>query len=94
MIEAKNFVGKLEGFRTIPYKNEYLYNVLLETQEKIIVNNIICESLSPYNIVSLIYTSKYSENEKNNIIKKINKIVKNGDVNQYRKMGKKLFANK
>ena len=56
MTKAKYFVGNT-GIYKIPYKQETLYNVLLETHDKMIVNNMICETLDPRNTIAQLYMS-------------------------------------
>ena len=55
-----------------------------------IVNNLISETLSPNNIISLIYTSKLNQKQKNNIIVKLNEAIKKNDINSFIKIGNKL----
>jgi alpha-tubulin suppressor-like RCC1 family protein len=47
MKRAEQLVGK--GAQVIPYKNQFLYNVLLKTHETMNVNGLICETLYPNN---------------------------------------------
>ena len=73
MLAIKNFVNN----KTILYiKNtgEVLYNILLETQDVMMVNNMICETLHPDNFTSgIINKIQHMDNiEKNTLIKAIN----------------------
>jgi hypothetical protein len=45
-----------EKVRKIKYKGETLYNVLLAEHDKMVVNNLICETLDPKSVVAQIYT--------------------------------------
>ena len=56
MTKAKYFTGNA-GIYKISYKQETLYNVLLETHNKMIVNNVICETLDPRNTIAQLYMS-------------------------------------
>ena len=56
MTKAKYFVGNT-GIYKIPYTQETLYNVLLETHDKMVVNNMICETLDPRNTIAQLYMS-------------------------------------
>jgi hypothetical protein len=56
MTKAKYFVGNT-GIYKIPYKQETLYNVLLDSHDKMIVNNMICETLDPRNTIAQLYMS-------------------------------------
>jgi hypothetical protein len=90
MVAAKELVNKVEGVNKVQYNNETLYNVLLETHDKMVVNNLISETLSPDNIVAYLYNSKLSQEKKNNIIVELNEATKKNDVNSFIRIGKKL----
>jgi hypothetical protein len=55
MIKAVHFVDKFEKVNKIKYTGETLYNVLMENHDKMIVNNLICETLHPENIIAKIH---------------------------------------
>jgi hypothetical protein len=42
----------VKGGIVVPYRNEYLYNVLLKTHETMNVNGLICETLYPKNPIA------------------------------------------
>ena len=54
MTKARCFVGN-HGIYKIPYKKQVLYNVLLDTHDKMVVNNMICETLDPRNTIAQLY---------------------------------------
>ena len=49
MICSKDLIGKVDGVHKTSYNNEILYNILLEKHDKMIVNNLITETLDPTN---------------------------------------------
>jgi hypothetical protein len=55
MTKAKDFVSKFPGINLIPYNGESLYNVLLEQHGKMVVNNLVCETLDPENGVARLH---------------------------------------
>lgn len=63
--QASNFL-----ISKIPNKNKYLYNILLEKHSTIKVNNLICETLDPSNIVAKLYnpTTKMSNLKRNKVL--------------------------
>jgi hypothetical protein len=85
MIKAKNLIGQVDGVYNKKYNGEILYNVLLNTHDKMIVNNLIVETLDPENIVAKLYNGTYNLKEKNNIIADINNCAK-----EYKKQFGKL----
>jgi hypothetical protein len=85
MIKAKNLIGQVDGVYNKKYNGEILYNVLLETHEKMMVNNLIVETLDPTSIVAQLYNGSISEDEINKVIVNINDC-----ANEYKKVyGKK-----
>jgi uncharacterized delta-60 repeat protein len=77
MITANDFITKYENVYKVKYKGEILYNVLLEHHDKMVVNNLICETLDPENMIAKLYTllPNYNLQEQSQIIKKYNHIV-------------------
>jgi hypothetical protein len=85
MITALNLLTQINDNKII-YKVKYdgspLYNVLLKKHDKMIVNNLICETLDPLNGIARMYNDMnnldFTISEKNDFIKKYNEyIIKN-----------------
>lgn len=57
LIKAKEFLNDDESVNKVKYTGEVLYNVLMEEHDKMIVNNLICETLHPDNGVAKVYTA-------------------------------------
>ena len=91
MIEAYKFLGHFERVQKVNYNQEILYNVLMEKYEKIKVNNIICETLHPNNIIAKLYNSNYGEEYKNKIIYIMNESINKNDKNSYTKIVKYIY---
>lgn len=75
MIKAKHFIENFENVHDVNYNGELLYNVLLEEPSKMIVNNLICETLHPDNLIAQIYRFLPNMNlkEQDELITRINK---------------------
>jgi len=78
LTEAYKFIGYFSNVSKIHYNGDILYNILMENYNTINVNNLICETLHPNNIIAKIYTSNLSEEYKNKIIIINNSIIKKG----------------
>jgi hypothetical protein len=52
LVQAKHFVGKINGVHTVPYDGKVVYNVLLQQHGVMSVNNMIVETLNPENKVA------------------------------------------
>ena len=90
MVKACELVEKCEGVSKIPYNGEPLYNVLLKKHDKMMVNNLICETLDPKNIMSKICGGKYNRIEKDSIYRELNDIIKRNAVEEYKKLYDRL----
>ncbi len=75
----------------IKYSGEILYNVLLETHEKMIVNNMIVETLDPTNIVAQIYSKKFSPKKREYLIEKFNYFIKTKSKKEFNELAKYLI---
>lgn len=75
MIQAKQFVGMNDKVYKIKYRGEILYNVLLEEHDKMVVNNLICETLHPLNGIAKLhrYLQNLNPEKQNDIINYYNK---------------------
>jgi hypothetical protein len=86
MVKAKDLVEVCEGVTRIPYNGETLYNVLMEKHDKMMINNVICETLDPKNIMAKICCGKYNRVEQAKICKELNDIIKADNVSAYKKL--------
>jgi len=77
MIKAKDFIGKFDNVKKIKYTGEVLYNVLMEEHDKMMVNNMVCETLNPENTVAQLYNilKSLTPEKQVNVIKQYNEHV-------------------
>ena len=77
MILAKEFVKHMENVKKIPYNGEIVYNILLEKYDKMVVNNLICNTMPTNNLLSILYImlSHVNESEKHDLIEAYNNVV-------------------
>jgi hypothetical protein len=88
VMRAIHFVEKFKNVYKIKYTGEILYNVLMEQYDKMMVNNLICETLHPENNVAKLYKmfqiykvfQKLTPSVYEELIKKFNKCSKQTDV--------------
>jgi len=75
MIKASEFVAKYKNVYKIKYTGEILYNVLMENYDRILVNNLICETLHPHSVIAQLYAnfSHYNLEKQCILIKKYNR---------------------
>lgn len=58
MIPAGDFISMFPGVTRIPYGKEFVYNILMENYETVVVNNLMCETLHPANPIAQMYKTK------------------------------------
>ena len=86
MVEAQTFLGKMKNVYKIRYEGQILYNILMEKYGHIKVNNLICETLHPKNIIARLYNSKLDCKFKERIVAAMNKAAKNKDYTTYNRV--------
>jgi hypothetical protein len=93
MMKADEFLKTHnESVSKVPYNGQVLYNVLLEEHDKMVVNNLICETLHPENYVAKMYRAFKTLTPKQRVemIKQVNKAVLTNDI--YNKPTSKKFT--
>ena len=90
MHQAKTFVGRFENVIKVKYDGEILYNVLMEKHYKMRVNNLICETLHPENIIAKLHTRncKYTDEVRDEIIVLLNECIQKKDYQTYHKLAR------
>ena len=75
MIQAKDFINDFANVKKVKYTGEVLYNVLMEQPDKMMVNNLICETLHPENCIAKLYRTLQglTIQQQNELINKLNK---------------------
>ena len=89
MTKARNIVDLCENVTFVDYNGETLYNVLLKKSEKMMINNLICETLSPESMIAKITQIKDVQ-QKRKVMSKLTKIITEGNVEEYKKLGASL----
>jgi hypothetical protein len=90
MTKAKDFLQNFENVRKVKYSGEVLYNVLMETHNKMVVNNLICETLHPENTIAKLQMvlQNLNSDDKQRLIEEYNNIVIKNNVFNSNKINK------
>jgi hypothetical protein len=91
LMEAEKLVQYVPSIYKIPYDKQILYNVLLEDYSVMKVHNLVVETLHPNNVIAKIYNGKFTQQQKNKIIKLLNEYTKRNAVNSRIKLTCKSF---
>ena len=84
MIEARKILAVNKNVTKIPYDKSILYNILLDKHSVVCVNNMVCETLHPDNIIAKLYTRFSTKQTRDEIVYKLNKYIKNKDYVSYK----------
>ena len=85
MVKASDLTNMCEGVIKSPYNGETLYNVVMKKHDKMMVNNLICETLHPNNAMARICAGNYTHREKVELCNILKRIGKTNDYNAYNK---------
>lgn len=91
MIRSEDLVDNYDGVYRIKYHGETLYNVLMENHDTMIINNVICETLHPDNIMAKICSGKYNSQEKKELCDELNDILISNDLTACKKLYHRLL---
>ena len=75
MIKAYKFIDNYKNVYKIKSNKSILYNILMEKYDKIIVNNLICETLHPRNMLAKLYNNNNYEDYNINLENVFNPLV-------------------
>jgi hypothetical protein len=92
LIPAIELLDKYSNVQLVPYHGEILYNILMKTHDKVVINNMICETLHPDNIVAKIYNIG-NQDERSQIFVLLKNHIKNKDYEKYMKIVNKITKN-
>ena len=90
MTKAKDFLQNFENVKKVKYTGEVLYNVLMETHNKMVVNNLICETLNPENGIAKlqILLQKLNPEQQQKIVEEYNNYAIKNNVFNSKKITK------
>ena len=96
MKKAQEFINYFENVKKVKYTGEVLYNVLMQEPDKMMVNNLICETLHPENGIAKLYKDLIDLNveEQNEAISIFNKYVIENNVYNKKDKSKKIKTNR
>jgi len=86
MVPAYRFLACANGVKKVKYNGEPLYNVLLNEHGKMTVNNLVCETLHPDNVIAKLYNSNYSADKQHFLINQLNRSLTERDLPTYKKI--------
>ena len=83
MREARTLIGP--RVHKVKYSGEILYNVLQERHATMFVNNLICETLNPQNIIAKLFTNqcKHTKTERNTIVHTLKESLEKKEYTKY-----------
>jgi hypothetical protein len=89
-VAAEKFLTRSNKVKKVKYNGEILYNVLLENYGTLQVNNLVCETLHPDNIIAKLYNN-YSEAERPDLVCQLNASLLERNATKYKAVERKIF---
>jgi sulfur relay (sulfurtransferase) DsrF/TusC family protein len=68
MYSAYKFLNISSQVKRVKYSGETVYNVLMENYGTMSVNNLICETLHPDNLIAKIYRNRFTDDYNERVI--------------------------
>jgi len=90
LVPAYRFLDYSDQVKKVKYNGETLYNVLLATHGTMVVNNLVCETLHPDNIIAKLYTTNYGTHERTAIVNQLNHSLQTKDLSAYKEVVHRL----
>lgn len=91
LIPVYKFLEYTEKVKKVKYNGETLYNVLLANYGLMVVNNLVCETLHPENIIAKLYLMDYTDKERGKIVYQLNTSLSNRDLISYKEVVAQLI---
>jgi hypothetical protein len=94
LVCAGKLVGVVHGIHLIPYDGNPVYNIVLEDDGIMVVHNMLCETLSPTNLLNSInlYVSTLFANEANRFICEHNKYMSSINLHDIKSISEFTFT--
>jgi hypothetical protein len=89
-VAAEKFLSLSKKVTKIKYNGELLYNVLLENYGTLQVNNLVCETLHPDNLIAKLYNN-YKEAERPELVYQLNASLLERNAKKYKAVERKIL---
>jgi sulfur relay (sulfurtransferase) DsrF/TusC family protein len=84
MVQAYKFLNISSEVKRVKYSGETDYNVLQEQYGTMIVNNLICETLHPDNLIAKIYRNRFTDEYNDRVIYIMNESLEKRKYYEYK----------
>jgi hypothetical protein len=89
-VAAEKFLTLSKNVKKVKYNGELLYNVLLANYGTLQVNNLVCETLHPDNLIAKLYNN-YKEAERPDLVCQLNASLLERDAKKYKAIERKIL---
>ena len=93
LVPAYRFLDFSDKVKKVTYNGETLYNILLADYGTVNVNNLICETLHPENIIAKLYMQNYTDTERATLVYQMNTALVKNDFTTYKSVVDRLNSN-
>ena len=92
LVPAYKFLNISGEIKRVKYNGETLYNVLMETHRTMNVNNLICETLDPNNLIAKIYKNRFTDDYNDRIIYIMNDSIEKRKYYEYKSIINRIHS--
>ena len=89
---AYKFLNFSPLIKRVKYTGEILYNVLQEKHELMRVNNLVCETLHPDNLIAKIYKNRFSDDYNERVIHIMNESLNKRKLYEYKSIINRIHS--
>jgi hypothetical protein len=93
LVPAYRFLDFSSDVKKVKYSGERLYNVLLAKHGRMRINNMVCETLDPDNVIAKLYSNKYNNDERVELICQMNNSLHNRNLLEYKRVVNRIQMN-
>jgi len=90
LIPAYKFLDISSDVKKVKYTGEVLYNVLLEKYYVMNVNNLICETLHPNNLIAKIYRNRFTDEYNERVVSIMNYALEKRNLYSYKSILRRI----
>jgi len=92
LVPAYKFLNMSKNVTRVKYNGETVYNVLMENYEVMQVNNLVCETLHPDNLIAKIYKNRFTDEYNDRVIYIMNDSIERRKYYEYKSIVNRIHT--
>jgi len=92
LVPAYKFLNISAQVKRVKYNGETVYNVLMENYDVMSVNNLVCETLHPDNLIAKIYKNRFTDDYNDRVIYIMNDSIERKKYYEYKSIVNRIHT--